>query len=81
MKPGITSGDPRPRLCDHERAGLNEVVCVHTGMPDRAAFELERIILATLDAVGIKPVQGREYFPDVALPIILEMIRNHPGIS
>jgi hypothetical protein len=81
VKPGITSGDPRPRLYDHERAGLDEVVCVHTGMPDRAAFELERNILATLDAAGIKPVIGREYFPGDALPIILELIGNHPGIS
>lgn len=81
VKPGITSGDPRPRLSDHERAGLDDVVCVHTGLPDRAAFELERNILATLDVAGIKPVRGREYFPDDALPIILDLIRNHPGIS
>ncbi|MFH8575417.1 hypothetical protein [Streptomyces zaomyceticus] len=80
VKPGITSGDPRPRLSDHERAGFNRLVCVYTGLADRAAFELERKILVTLDAAGIKPVQGFEYFPDDALPIILDLIRNHSHI-
>jgi hypothetical protein len=80
VKPGITSGDPRPRLADHERDGFDEVIRVHANLPDGVALELESTVLAALEDAKIPPIRGREYFPEGALPVILDLVDNHPAI-
>lgn len=80
VKVGITSGNPRGRLLTHARDGFEEVVRVHPGLPGTVASELERMILGAMDDARIKPVRGREYFPESALPVILDLVDNHPAI-
>lgn len=80
VKFGITSGDPRPRLYDHARDGLDTVVRLHTGLPGGTAPELERIILGALRDAGERPTRGREYFPARVLPLILDLVDHHPAV-
>src|SRR3546814_17597786 len=42
IKFGITSGNPKQRLAVHERDGFDQVVRIHTGLPDDVAPWLER---------------------------------------
>jgi hypothetical protein len=60
VKFGITSGDPRPRLADHARAGFGAVVRLLEGLPGTAAPDMERHVLSTLRLAGESPVRGRE---------------------
>ncbi|MER7477452.1 GIY-YIG nuclease family protein [Streptomyces sp. NPDC126510] len=80
VKIGITSGNPRPRLLHHERSGLDQVVRLHTGLPSSVAPELEQTLLAALRDAGEKPVRGREYFATRVLPVVLDLVDNHPAI-
>ncbi|MEU1852908.1 hypothetical protein ABZ499_27490 [Streptomyces sp. NPDC019990] len=82
VKVGITSGDPRPRLADHRRLlGLDRVVRLHTGLPDGVARELERQVLAGLEAAGVSPVWGREtFYGPRALNRMLALIDHHPAV-
>ncbi len=71
VKFGVTSGDERPRLATHRRAGYTEPVRVLPDLLD--AHALERHVRATLAAAGATPVQGREYFDVSALPVVLDV--------
>ncbi|MGJ3558829.1 hypothetical protein ACR6C2_07570 [Streptomyces sp. INA 01156] len=80
VKFGITSGDPRPRLRSHASDGFDEVVRVHRDLPDETARELENNIKAALRDAREAPVRGAEYFSDRALPLVLDLVDNHPVI-
>ncbi|MFB7114830.1 hypothetical protein [Streptomyces sp. NPDC056291] len=80
VKFGITNADPRPRLREHARDGLDQVVRLHTNMPGDTARPLERTILAALRDCGEEPVRGREYFPGRVLPLVLNLVDNHPAL-
>ena len=80
IKFGVTSGNPRPRLGDHERDGFDQVVRLHTGLPDDVAPWLERAIISALRDVREEPVRGREYYHVRALPLVLDLVDNHPAI-
>ncbi|MGV2914581.1 GIY-YIG nuclease family protein [Streptomyces alfalfae] len=80
VKVGVTSGDPRPRLSDHARDGFDDVVRVHTGLPADVAPALERMVLITLRDARESPVRGKEYFPGRVLPLVLDLVDNHPAI-
>ena len=77
LKVGVTSGDPKDRLRDHRRDGYYE-----DGDPDRlwiklppkVANETEDLVLASLKAAGIKPIERREYFGIEALPVVLSIV-------
>lgn len=79
-KVGITFGDPRARLAHHERGDLDQVVRLVTDLPDGVASELEQAVLAALHDAGERPVRGREYFPAQTLPLMLDLIDNHPAV-
>lgn len=72
VKFGVTSGDPRPRLACHRRAGYRSVVRLIKGLPEALKFE-QSIIDALRDA-DIRPVKGREYFDLCALSLILDLV-------
>ena len=72
VKFGISSGDPRPRLGDHRRAGYTEEVRVLPDLVDVAA--LERHVLSTLRDAGIPATQGREYFDISVLALVLDVV-------
>lgn len=78
VKFGITSGDPRPRLKNHKRAGYSRVVRQLVGLPGNVALEMERAVRATLLLARKKPVQGREYFDAAAMAVILDVVDNYP---
>lgn len=80
IKVGITSGDPRPRLTTHARDGFEEVLRIHSQLPDGVAPELERMVLAALRDVRETPVRGKEYFPARVLPLVLDLVDNHPAV-
>ncbi|WP_437001304.1 hypothetical protein [Streptomyces sp. enrichment culture] len=80
LKFGITSGNPRARLRDHRRDGFCKVVRLHQQLPDGVALELEGCIKAALRDAGEKPVRGIEYFPGRALPLVLDIVDNHPAV-
>ncbi|MEV5929902.1 hypothetical protein ACPCSG_26965 [Streptomyces cellulosae] len=80
LKFGITSGNPRARLRDHQRDGFCEVVRLYQQLPDGVALELEGCIKAALRDAGEKPVRGLEYFPGRALPLVLDIVDNHPAV-
>jgi hypothetical protein len=73
VKFGITSGDPRPRLRAHARAGFTEVVRLAAGLPGSIAPDAERAVRAALALAGEKAVQGREYFDISCLAIVLDV--------
>jgi hypothetical protein len=76
VKFGITSGDPRPRLASHRRAGYGTIVRLLTKLPSDAAVEAERAAIAALAAADIQPVHGREWFGIEALPVVLAVVDN-----
>lgn len=80
LKFGITSGNPRPRLRIHERDGFDTVLRLATDLPDDAAPELERQILAALRDAGEQPVRGKEYFPLRVQALVLDLVDNHPSV-
>lgn len=80
VKFGITSGRPQRRLADHAKDGFDLVVRLYEGLPGDAAPELERNILAALRDARERPVRGREYFPARVLPLILDLVDNHPAM-
>ncbi|KOU99100.1 GIY-YIG nuclease family protein [Streptomyces sp. XY533] len=80
VKFGVTSGNPRPRLRDHAYDGLDVIVRLVTGLPEGAAVELERTLLAALRDAREVPVRGREYFPARVLPLVLDLVDHHPAI-
>lgn len=80
IKFGVTSGDPRPRLVVHERDGFDQVVRLHAGLPGDVAPWLERTIIAALRDAREKPVRGREYYHVRALPLVLDLVDNHPAV-
>lgn len=72
VKFGITSGDPRPRLRNHARDGLNHAIRLIEGMSDASA--LESACRAALRDARESPVRGREYFPARVLGLILDVV-------
>ncbi|WP_275558851.1 hypothetical protein [Streptomyces sp. 5-6(2022)] len=72
MKFGITSGNPRLRLSQHERDGFDRVVRLIEGNPE--ARKLENICIAALRDAGEKSARGREYFPLRTLGTILDIV-------
>jgi hypothetical protein len=80
LKFGITSGDARVRLRRHRRDGFNRVVRLLSGLPAGTALELERAALHGLRAADVTSVRGREYFPLRVLPLVLDLIDNHPAV-
>ncbi|MYW04445.1 hypothetical protein [Streptomyces sp. SID3343] len=74
VKFGITSGMTRPRLRFHATQGFATVLRAVSGLPNDAAPELERGILAALKEAGVHPVRGREYFPLSATDLILTLV-------
>jgi hypothetical protein len=81
VKFGITSHDASVRLEVHARDGLDDVVRLHTDLPGETAPELERIVLAALRDAREMPVRGKEYFSARALPVVLDLVDNHPAIK
>jgi single CXXC unit len=79
VKFGITSGDPRPRLSEHRRAGYRTITRLLTGLPADTAVQMERAAIATLALAGIKPVHGREWFDIGALAVVLDITDNWNG--
>jgi hypothetical protein len=79
VKFGITSGDYRPRLSAHRKAGYRTHVRLLTNLPDGVAAEMERDVIASLELGGLEPVHGREWFGTDALPIILDIADNYSG--
>lgn len=73
VKFGVTSGDPRPRLRTHIRAGFTEVVRLATGLPGTTAPDTESAVRSALAIAGEKPVQGREYFDASCLALVLDV--------
>ncbi|MBL0777355.1 hypothetical protein G6541_08340 [Streptomyces albidoflavus] len=53
---------------------------VHTGLPADVAPALERMILAALRDAREVPVRGKEYFSGRALPLVLDLVDNHPTL-
>lgn len=80
IKFGVTSGDPRPRLGDHGRDGFDRVVRLHTGLPGDTAPWLERAIISALRDAREAPVRGREYYRARVLPVVLDLVDNHPAV-
>ncbi|MFD7579898.1 hypothetical protein [Kitasatospora sp. NPDC059817] len=74
IKPGITSGDPRPRLRDHASDGFTTVHRIYAGLPDDVAHPLEIKLADELEAAGWHPARGREYYPAGALELVLTMV-------
>lgn len=80
IKFGVTSGVPAQRLAAHERDGFDRVVRLHPGLPDDVAPWLERAIISALRDAREEPVRGREYYHVRALPLVLDLVDNHPAI-
>lgn len=80
VKFGITTGDPRRRLRDHSKDGFDQVVRLHEGLPGDVAPELERMIIGALSDAREESVRGREYFPIRVLPLVLDLVDNHPAV-
>jgi hypothetical protein len=80
LKLGITFSNPKQRLTDHRLAGFDRVVRVLTGLSDGVALGLERALLYALRDVGETSVRGREYFPSRVLPLVLDLMDNHPAV-
>ncbi|MGY3199707.1 hypothetical protein [Streptomyces sp. TE5632] len=80
LKFGVTSGNPRPRLSRHKKDGFEQVVRLHEKLPGGVAPELEGCIKAALRDAGEKPVRGFEYFPGRVLPVVLDIVDNHPTL-
>ncbi|MER7835311.1 hypothetical protein ABTY98_05210 [Streptomyces sp. NPDC096040] len=78
LKFGITSGDGRRRFADHAADGFTTVHRLLTELPDGVAPALERHVIATLKLAGERPVRGREYFPDRARALVLDVVDNYP---
>lgn len=75
VKVGITSGDPRPRLCHHRRNGFVEVIRLR----DTAGADcIERAAISACRSGGYAPLKGREYFDLSALQTILDVVDNWP---
>lgn len=72
VKFGVTSHDARARLRTHRTDGFDRVLRTLTGVTD--AFDLERAVLRALQAAGVIPTRGREYFDVSALPAILGIV-------
>jgi hypothetical protein len=81
LKFGITSGDPRQRLCRHARNGFDHVIRLIEGMPADNAPRLERAVIAALRDAREAPVRGREYFPGRALGLVLDLVDGWTGAS
>ncbi|MFE9793525.1 hypothetical protein ACFYRL_17505 [Streptomyces goshikiensis] len=80
VKFGITAGNARRRLGVHARDGLEEVVRLVTGLPDGVAVEIERNLIGAMRDAREAPVRGREYFAARVLPLVLDLIDNHPAV-
>jgi hypothetical protein len=80
IKFGITSGDSRPRLGLHQREGFDQLVRLAERLPGDVAPELERNVIAALRDAREKPVRGREYYNVRALPLVLDLVDNHPAV-
>jgi hypothetical protein len=72
VKFGITSGDPRSRLRNHQLASYTDVARVITELPDAA--RLERHVSRTLADLGHRPVAGREYFDVSAAAVVIDLV-------
>lgn len=80
IKFGITSGKPSRRLGEHAKDGFDQVVRLHTALPDDVAPWLERAIISALRDAREEPVRGREYYRSRVLPVVLDLVDNHPAI-
>lgn len=74
IKFGITSREGLLRLDRHRRDGFTEVVRVEKELPVGTAPHVEQKIKLALAMAGEKPVQGREYFSDDSVPLVLNEI-------
>lgn len=79
VKFGITSGDPRPRLSQHERSGFDCVIRLVEGAPE--AHKLENLCISAMRDVGERPVRGREYFDIRSLGTILDIVDGWLGVT
>lgn len=77
FKIGITTGDPRPRIGDHKRAGYASVIRLVTGLPVLLAAETEGACLAALRLADLRPTRGREYFDGSALALVLDIADSY----
>lgn len=78
VKFGITSHNARTRLRHHLGDGFDRTIMTITDLPD--APDLERAVKSALKLGGAKPVRGYEYFDMSALPVILDIADNWPGV-
>ncbi|MFE4054869.1 hypothetical protein ACFXP3_00930 [Streptomyces sp. NPDC059096] len=79
VKFGITSGNPRLRLSQHERDGLDKIVRLIEGNSE--ARKLENACIAALRDAGEKPLRGREYFHVRTLGTILDLVDGWATIN
>lgn len=77
VKLGITSGEPKKRLCRHAYEEFNTVEFLVTSLPPGMADDTETRILKDLKSMGHYPVKGREYFGPEAQDIILKLARQY----
>lgn len=81
LKFGITSGNPRPRLKQHARAGYRRVIRVFTNLPHGFARRLEMAVIVALRRAEIAPASGREYYDIGALGAVLDIADNYPDTA
>lgn len=77
VKLGITHGDARRRLVAHaSERGMVFTALLIEDMPEGAAEELERSVLAALKDAGHLPTRGREQFHSSVMPTIREAVKS-----
>lgn len=72
VKFGVTSGHPQGRLRVHRRAGYTTMLRTLPDLP--GALSLEQHVRATLRDAGVPALQGREYFPETATALVLDIV-------
>jgi hypothetical protein len=74
IKLGVTSGNPRGRLKDHEYDGFIRLLFLAVKMPYGVARQTEAQIMQRLyNKHGLYPVRGYEYFGQEAAEIIVDL--------
>lgn len=79
VKPGITSGDPRPRLWLHRSDGFTELIRIWQGLDVRLPQVMEARVTIALYEAGFQPTRGTEYYDLACLPLILDLATVHLG--
>lgn len=80
IKIGITSGQGGRRLTTHASQGYTRVHRNLQNLGAGRALEVERDIRKTIALAGIRPVEGREYYPLSALSVALDVVDHHPVV-